>query len=165
MFTGFITVSSDTLRGIVSFILLAPPPGWHESRHVAAVLISASLINSIRFNFFAFVIEAGTKLFDIKTHFNESGFKPWGYSCVYDPFLDPFFGPGLREELFLEAAFLGADFFEAFFGTLAPFFLASESPIAIACFGLVTFFLLFPLLSLPSCISCIALSTFFPAPL
>jgi hypothetical protein len=31
------------------------------------------------------------------------------------------------------------DFLERFFGTLAPFFRASESPIAIACFLLLTF--------------------------
>jgi hypothetical protein len=34
-------------------------------------------------------------------------------------------------------------------GTLAPFFRASESPIAIACLRLVTFFPLLPLLSVP----------------
>lgn len=64
----------------------------------------------------------------------------------------------------LRAAFLGAAFFEvAFLGTFAPDFLASESPIAIACFLLVTFFPLLPLLSFPSFISCITFSTLFPA--
>jgi hypothetical protein len=56
--------------------------------------------------------------------------------------------------------FFDADLEEFFLGTSAPFSLASESPIAIACLGFVTFLLLFPLLSFPSCISCIALSTF-----
>jgi hypothetical protein len=75
----------------------------------------------------------------------------------------------------LEAAFfapLAADFvlpplpdFEAaFFGTLAPFSLASDKPIAIACLREVTFFPLRPLLSSPFFISCMALSTFLPAP-
>lgn len=47
-------------------------------------------------------------------------------------------------------------------GTFAPSFRASESPMAIACFGFVTFFPL-PLRSLPSFISCISLWTFFCA--
>jgi hypothetical protein len=47
-----------------------------------------------------------------------------------------------------------------FAGTFAPLSLASDKPIAIACFGFVTLVLLFPLFSLPSFISCIALSTF-----
>ena len=58
--------------------------------------------------------------------------------------------------------FLEEDFF---FGTLPPAFLASDSPIAIACFLLVTF-LPEPLLSVPCFFSCIAFSTlseaFFP---
>lgn len=48
---------------------------------------------------------------------------------------------------FFVADFFVADFFAAFFlagGTLAPAFLASERPIAMACFGLVTFFPLLP---------------------
>src|SRR5204862_42204 len=67
---------------------------------------------------------------------------------------------------FLAAAFLGADFFAAAFlgaaffgGTLAPSFLASDNPIAMACLGLVTF-LPEPLRSLPSFFSCITFSTF-----
>src|SRR6185436_9187803 len=70
----------------------------------------------------------------------------------------------LFELLFLGADFFDPDFEELFFGTLAPSFRASESPIAIACLRLVTFLLLFPLLSFPSCISCITFSTFLPAP-
>ena len=44
-------------------------------------------------------------------------------------------------------------------GTLAPFSLASDNPIAIACLRDVTFLSLRPLLSLPFFISCMALST------
>jgi hypothetical protein len=42
------------------------------------------------------------------------------------------------------------DFPARFFGTLAPFFRASESPIAIACFLLLTFRPEVPLLSVPA---------------
>ncbi len=49
------------------------------------------------------------------------------------------------------------------FGTFAPSLRASESPIAIACFRLVTFFPDLPLLSSPRFISCIARSTFVDA--
>jgi len=56
--------------------------------------------------------------------------------------------------------FFDADFF---FGTLAPAFRASESPIAIACFLLVTFFPDRPLFSVPAFRSCIAFSTFLEA--
>lgn len=61
---------------------------------------------------------------------------------------------------FLEAV-LDAPFFD---GTFAPFSLASESPIAMACLREVTFLPL-PLRSCPSFISCITSSTFLPAPL
>ena len=44
-----------------------------------------------------------------------------------------------------------------------PAFLASESPIAMACFGLVTFLPLRPDLSRPFFIAFISVSTFFPA--
>src|ERR1700719_3303568 len=56
------------------------------------------------------------------------------------------------------------DFFR---GTLAPFFRASESPIAIACFLLVTRppFPPLPDLSVPRFLRCIALFTVFPASL
>jgi hypothetical protein len=50
-----------------------------------------------------------------------------------------------------------------FLGTLAPSLLASERPIAIACFLLVTFLPLLPLLSVPSFFSCMARSTLLPA--
>src|SRR3954463_15730571 len=56
-----------------------------------------------------------------------------------------FFAAAFLGAAFL-AAFLGAAFLPAFFagapffgGTFAPFFLASESPIAMACFGFFTF--------------------------
>jgi hypothetical protein len=48
-------------------------------------------------------------------------------------------------------------------GTLAPDFRASDSPIAIACLRLVTFFPDRPLLSVPCFRSCIARSTFLDA--
>src|SRR6266446_2867705 len=53
------------------------------------------------------------------------------------------------------------DFFfeDFFFGTLPPSFRASDNPIAIACFLLVTFLPDRPLLSVPSFLSCIAFST------
>jgi hypothetical protein len=76
----------------------------------------------------------------------------------------------LLELLFLEADFLDVDFLDDDFflppfleGTLAPSFLASDNPIAIACFLEVTFLPLRPLFSLPRFFSCIALSTFLPA--
>jgi hypothetical protein len=62
--------------------------------------------------------------------------------------------------LFLEELFFAADFF---FGTFAPDFRASESPMAIACFRLVTFFPLRPLFSVPLFFSRIARATFFCA--
>lgn len=46
-----------------------------------------------------------------------------------------------------------------FLGTLAPERRASDRPIAMACFGLVTFLPLLPLLSLPRLNSCISRST------
>jgi hypothetical protein len=106
------------------------------------------------------------------------------FEAVRDPDFEAVFleaPPELRDED-LEDAFLGAAFFEAgrpdvffelallpeddpdFLGTFAPFSLASERPIAIACLREVTFFPLRPLFSFPSCISCIVFSTFFPAP-
>jgi len=48
-------------------------------------------------------------------------------------------------------------------GTFFPSFLALESPMAIACLGLVTFLPLRPDLSLPFFISLISVSTFLPA--
>jgi hypothetical protein len=50
-----------------------------------------------------------------------------------------------------------------FFGTLAPFFLAFESPIAIACFLLFTFVPDLPLFRVPFFRSRIAFSTSFDA--
>jgi hypothetical protein len=87
-------------------------------------------------------------------------------------FLEPaffgadFFDADFFEADFFEADFFDADFFEAlFFGTFAPSLRASDSPMAIACFRLVTFFPLRPLFSDPSFFSCIARSTLSPAPL
>src|SRR5262249_14244987 len=53
----------------------------------------------------------------------------------------------------------------AFLGTLAPFFRASDRPIAIACLRLVTRLPLLPLFSVPRLRRCIADFTAFPAPL
>ena len=50
-----------------------------------------------------------------------------------------------------------------FFGTLAPERRASDKPMAIACFGFVTFLPLRPLFSLPRLNSCISRSTLFCA--
>jgi hypothetical protein len=50
-----------------------------------------------------------------------------------------------------------------FFGTFLPALRALESPIAIACFLLVTFLPLLPLRNLPSFLAFISVSTLFPA--
>jgi hypothetical protein len=71
--------------------------------------------------------------------------------------------PLLHELRTSQELFLAEDFFDDFFGTLAPASRASDKPIAIACFLLVTFFPDRPLLSVPSFSSCIAFSTFFEA--
>jgi hypothetical protein len=94
-----------------------------------------------------------------------------------------FTGDFFAGALFFAAAFLGADLFEAafffgaaffvvdffaaafFVGTFAPFFLASESPMAIACLRLVTFLPEPPLRKVPFFILFTADSTPFPAPL
>src|SRR5215204_4110963 len=68
-------------------------------------------------------------------------------------FLEPFFEPFL--ELFFAPFFAG--------GTLPPASRASDSPIAIACFLLVTFLPERPLFNSPRFISCMAFSTFSPA--
>jgi len=56
-------------------------------------------------------------------------------------------------------------FFDRFFGTLAPFLRASERPMAIACFLLLTFLPDLPLLSVPALRFFMARPTFFAAPL
>ena len=70
-------------------------------------------------------------------------------------FLDDLF-----EDLFFEDFFFDEDFLR---GTLAPSLRASDNPIAIACFLLVTFLPDRPLLSVPFFRSRIALSTFLEA--
>jgi hypothetical protein len=76
-------------------------------------------------------------------------------------FLDEAFLEGLFfEEAFFEELFFADDFF---FGTLAPSLRASESPMAMACLRLVTFFPLRPLFSVPFFFSCITRATFFCA--
>lgn len=57
-----------------------------------------------------------------------------------------------------------AVFFEAFFGTFLPALRASDIPIAIACFRLVTFLPLRPLRNVPRFFSRITLAIFFDAP-
>src|SRR2546423_13123265 len=66
--------------------------------------------------------------------------------------------------LLLTHLFFDDFFFEDFFfGTLPPSFRASDNPIAIACFLLVTFLPDLPLFNVPSLRSCIAFLTFFCA--
>jgi hypothetical protein len=64
-------------------------------------------------------------------------------------------------EDFFEEDFLDEAFFDDFLrdGTLPPSRRASESPIAIACLRLFTFFPELPLFSVPCLRSCIAFST------
>jgi hypothetical protein len=75
--------------------------------------------------------------------------------AFFDDFLDP-------EDFFEPNYFFDDDFFE---GTLPPSRRASERPMAMACFRLVTFFPE-PLFNLPLLSSCISSSTlsdaFFP---
>lgn len=62
--------------------------------------------------------------------------------------------------LFFDELFFADDFF---FGTFAPALRASDSPIAIACLRLVTFFPLRPLFSVPLFFSRMTRATFFCA--
>jgi len=77
--------------------------------------------------------------------------------------------PDLEEPLFFRppALFFRLELLERledfFAGTLAPFLRASERPIAMACFRLVTFLPLPPLFRVPRFFLRIALSTVFPA--
>lgn len=87
-----------------------------------------------------------------------------------DFFADDFLAEDLRPDVFLAddffaEVFLPADFFFVDFlrpdagGTLAPSLRASDRPMAMACFGFVTFLPLRPDLSLPRLNSCISRST------
>lgn len=82
-----------------------------------------------------------------------------------DFFEEAFFDPDFLEADFLEADFLAPDFLDADFfeGTFAPFFRASERPMAMACLREVTFLPLRPLRRVPSLRSCMASFTFSPA--
>ena len=75
----------------------------------------------------------------------------------------------LEDDFFLDEDFFRPpdDFFdeERLRGTFAPFSRASERPMAIACFRLVTFRPLRPLLSVPDFRLCIARLTLLPADL
>lgn len=73
--------------------------------------------------------------------FDEPFFVDRFFEPFFDPFLEPFFEPFLA-------------------GTFPPSRRASDSPIAIACFLLVTFLPERPLFNVPSLRSCIAFSTF-----
>ena len=79
-------------------------------------------------------------------------FAPGFYFFFDDRFFEDFFDD------FLEPFF--DDFFDPFFGTFAPASRASDKPIAIACFLLVTFLPDLPLFNVPCLRSCIAFSTF-----
>ena len=96
-----------------------------------------------------------------------------GHSRSYFFFDEDFFEDDFLLDDFLLEDFFDDDFFEELFfdddffdGTLPPSRRASESPMAMACFRLVTFFPDLPLFSVPCFRSCIAFSTlswaFFP---
>jgi hypothetical protein len=70
---------------------------------------------------------------------------------------DDFFELDFLPDVFFEEDFFELDFF--FAGTLAPSLRASESPIAMACLRLFTFFPLRPDFSFPRLYSCISRST------
>ncbi len=91
----------------------------------------------------------------------DGGFRNDGYQLIINKLKDPLRGP-VCQELFLEDLLL-EDLDVFFFGTLAPSLRALESPMAIACFRLVTFFPDLPLFSVPFFFSCIAFSTSLPA--
>jgi len=59
--------------------------------------------------------------------------------------------------------YVGGNYLFGLGGTFSPMLRASERPIAIACFGFVTFFPLRPLFNFPRCISCISVLTCLPA--
>ena len=84
---------------------------------------------------------------------------------VEDFFAAVFLAPDFFAGVFLADDFLADDFFAAPFlaGTLPPALRASERPIAIACFLLVTFLPEPPLFSVPCLRSCIVFSTFSDA--
>jgi hypothetical protein len=81
---------------------------------------------------------------------------------VADFFAADFFDADFFDADFPEADFFEADFFAAVFfgGTFAPARRASDRPIAIACFRLLTFLPEPPLRSVPSLRSCMTLPTF-----
>jgi hypothetical protein len=89
--------------------------------------------------------------------------RRWSVRGTYF-FVDDFFRDDFLPDDFLLDDFLPDFFLEDFLaGTLPPSLRASDSPIAIACFLLLTVLPERPLLSLPRLRSCIALFTFWPA--
>jgi len=68
-----------------------------------------------------------------------------------------FFDDDFVEDRFFDDFF--DDFLDPFFGTFPPALRASDKPMAIACFLLVTFLPDLPLFSVPRLRSCIAFST------
>ncbi len=79
--------------------------------------------------------------------FDDDFFEDRFFEDFFDDFFEPFFDD------FFE------DFLDPFFGTFAPASRASDKPMAIACFLLVTFLPDLPLFSVPCLRSCIAFST------
>ena len=79
----------------------------------------------------------------------------------FAPGLFYFFDADFFEDLFFDDFFddFLEDFLDPFFGTFAPALRASDKPMAIACFLLVTFLPDLPLFSFPRLRSCIAFST------
>jgi len=67
------------------------------------------------------------------------------------------------DQLFEELRLRDRDDDERFRGTLAPFFRASDNPMAMACLRLLTVLPLRPLFSDPRFIRCMADFTFLPA--
>jgi hypothetical protein len=83
---------------------------------------------------------------------------------LVDFLVDDFFEADFLVEVF-DVVFFGAVFFLGAFGTLAPFSLASESPIAIACFLLFTDLSERPIFNVPFFSRFTALSTYLLAAL
>lgn len=86
------------------------------------------------------------------------------FTEISNAHLERFFADRLALFLAPFLAPLFAAFFAAFLGTFAPFFLASDRPMAIACLRLVTVRPL-PLFNLPRFFLCMAFFTVLPADL
>jgi len=126
-------------------LLLAPPPAANDHRVGALALLARPVAQRLsqRLDRYLTTLEA-----EIETHL--SSHRAQQAAAIEERALRPF-----DEDFFFDEDFLR--------GTLAPSFRASDSPIAIACFLLVTFFPDRPLFNVPFFRSCIAFSTFFDA--